>query len=486
MSSVPYAEVYYNQVRAKASHNSYQRTEGLSDQFAYWRLRSLELDLHNGNDASGWPKLDGDWYVYHSSPFDVGSTVRTFEDALQVLAGFHAAVPDHEVCTIALDIKDNFDPTHTPEQLDALINAALPGAVYTPADLLGTHSNLQQSAGQWPRLADLRGKFVFILTTGNLDSPTSHLNQYVQNGATANIRTGFVAPNISTVAQITAFNYAVWFNLTMSAVGSLGPKIFAQGFMSRAYGANSSSDWQKAVTGKAHLIGTDKVNAEHDTWARTDNTHGWPFQGIEFVVDPNTVEPGTIDGLRVKSGDFWGKADSGAMLPFAAGVVDRTHTWGVSVPASHVPDDWGKSGLMVRASAAADAANFALLRAAEGHPMRVQVRASTGGSTSAWDLNPGTSGVNAATWMYLRLVVSNGGRTVEGLGSTDGVNWVSVHRQDFTESMTLQGLAGSSHDTGKSIRYLYFPVGTTAAASLTPINIGKDVQATGFSGVYPV
>lgn len=485
MSTVPYAEVFYNQVRAKASHNSYQRTEGLSDQFAYWRLRSLELDLHNGNDGAGWPTLDGDWYVYHVSGVDQGSSVRTFKDALQVLAGFHAAVPDHEVCTIALDIKDNFDATHTPEQLDALINAALPGAVYTPADLLGSHSNLQQAAGQWPRLADLRGKFVFILTTGNLDSPTSHLNQYVQNGATANLRTGFVAPEINTAAQITAFDYAVWFNLTMSSVASLGPKIFAQGFMARAYGANSSRDWQKAVNGKAHLIGTDKVNAEQDPWARTDNLHGWPFQGIEFAVDPDTVEPGTILGLRVQSGDFWGKADSGALLPFVADGVDAVHTWGVSVPASHAPNDWGKAGLMVRASAAADAACFALLRAAGDEPTRVQVRATTGASTSAWDLDPGSSGVKASTWMYLRLVVSNGGRRVEGLGSTDGVTWVSVHRQDFDEALTLQGLAGSSHDPHAAIRYLYFPVGDTALARLDAIAIGKDVAASGFSGVYP-
>lgn len=485
MSTVPYAEVFYNQVRAKASHNSYQRTEGLSDQFAYWRLRSLELDLHNGNDGAGWPTLDGDWYVYHVSVVDQGSSVRTFKDALQVLAGFHAAVPDHEVCTIALDIKDNFDATHTPEQLDALIHAALPGAVYTPADLLGSHSNLQQAAGQWPRLADLRGKFVFILTTGNLDSPRSHLNQYVQNGATANRRTGFVAPEISTLAQITAFNYAVWFNLTMSSVANLGPTIYAMGFMARAYGANSASNWQKAVSGKAHLIGTDKVNAERDVWARTDNVRGWPFQGIENAVDPDTVEPGVIIGMRVKSGDFWGKADSGALLPFVGSDLDGVHTRGVSVPASHVPNGWGKAGLMLRASAAADAACFALLRAAEGHPMRVQVRPRSGGSTSAWDLDAATVGVNAATWLYLRLVVSQGGRRVEGLGSTDGVNWVRVHRHDFDEALTLQGLAGSSHDTGAAIRYLCFPVGDTALARLDPIAIGRDVKATAFPGVYP-
>ncbi len=51
----------YNQVQQRGSHNSYQRTEGLYDQMIYWRLRSIELDIHNGKACSGRPSLDGDW-----------------------------------------------------------------------------------------------------------------------------------------------------------------------------------------------------------------------------------------------------------------------------------------------------------------------------------------------------------------------------------------------------------------------------------------
>lgn len=477
------AQLRYNQVRAKASHNSYQRSEGLSDQFAYWRIRSLELDLHNGR--SGAPKLVGDWYVYHHS-LDTGTSVTTFSQALQLLAGFHAAVPDHEVCTIAIDLKDNFDDTHTPDQLDELINAALPGAVYTPAQFLGSNSNLQQSAGCWPTLAALRGKFVFIMTTGNLDSPDSHLNQYVDNGLKANVRTGFVAPEISKSAQITAKNYAVWFNMEIANSPALGPQVLAAGFMSRGFGGNSQSDWNKGIVGQNHLVGTDKVNSLVDPWARTDNSHGYPFQGIQVTLDPDLSEPGVVIGMQVSSGDIWGKADSCALCPLPS-TGDGIHTWGVSVPGSHTPNSYGKAGLMARSSSDPAAANFCVLRAAEGHPMRVQVRASNGASTDAWDLKPPAgNGVNVDGWMYLRIQLSNGGLLASAWGSYDALNWTLIRSQEFAQPLQLLGLVGSSHDTGASIRYLWFPVGSTPQPSaLSTLLIGKDVKAQSFAGVYP-
>jgi len=249
MSAVPYVELYYNQVRAKASHNSYQRSEGLSDQFAYWRPCSLELDLHNSNKSGRLASASRGLVCYYTSS-DHDSSVRTFSAGLQLLAGFHAAVPDHEVCTIALDIKDGFHSTHTPDQLDKLINFALPGCVFTPAQLLGSNISLQQSANAWPKLSTLRGKFVFILTTGNLDSPDSHLNQFVENGETANIRSGFVAPEISSVAQITARitrSGSIW---KLPTLPPWAARFFQDRFMSRAFSADSRSARTVRLIGK--------------------------------------------------------------------------------------------------------------------------------------------------------------------------------------------------------------------------------------------
>ena len=53
----------YHEIRAKSAHNAYERDEGLFDQLAYHRVRSLELDIHT--DKVGWPSQKDDWYVYH-------------------------------------------------------------------------------------------------------------------------------------------------------------------------------------------------------------------------------------------------------------------------------------------------------------------------------------------------------------------------------------------------------------------------------------
>jgi hypothetical protein len=324
------------------------------------------------------------------------------------------------------------------------------------------------------------------MTTGNLDSPDSHLNQYVDNGRTANIRTGFVAPEISKSSQITEKNYAVWFNMKIANSPTLGPLVRSAGFMSRGYGGNSESDWNKGIVGQNHLVGTDKVNSLVDPWARTDNSQGWPFQGIDLDVDPATSEAGTVIGMEVSSGDIWDKADSCGLCVYASG-SDGIWTWGVSVPASHTPNDYGKAGLMARASTDPAAANFCILRTAEKHPMRVQARASQGANTQSWELQPPTNnGVDIEGWMYLRLQLSNGGRSAEAWGSFDGINWSSIHRQDFNQPLTLVGIVGSSHDTDASIRYLWFPVGDSPLPNTTQtLSIGKSVRAQCFDGVYP-
>ncbi len=482
MSDTPYSALRYNQVRQKASHNSYQRSEGLADQIVYWRLRGVEFDIHNGNDSGRWPPIAQDWYVYHLSVADQGSSVRRFSDGLALLQGFHAAVPDHEVMTVALDLKDDFDDQHTPEDLDALIRKYLGDAVFMPADLGAGRSDLQAGvkAGGWPRLADLRGKFIFICTTGDLADPRSHLNQYVQNGSTANVRVCFVAPQISRESQISLKNYAVFFNMSVSNVGTLSQAVFNSGFIARSYSSDEGSSWSRAVSGKVHIIATGKVNADEDPWARTDNALGWPFAGIDVTVDPGTTEPGAVVGLEVRSGDIWGSADSfGFNYRDCGDSPDGTVVYAVAVPGSHV-NAWAKAGLMARTSLTPGAANFSVLRPAAANPVRVQVRARDAGSTSATELSTAQS-IADSGWMLLRLTVSGGGTMAQGEVSFDGVHWTSLGRQSFASPLRYQGLAVSAHDTGTAIRFLALPVGAQARLS-GQAGVGDRAQLTVFAG----
>jgi hypothetical protein len=462
MADIAYDLVRYNQVRARGSHNSYLRDEGIVDQMAYWRLRHVELDLHNTfiNRTSR-----GDWFVYHENVESQRySTVVKFSDGLKLLAGFHAAFPFHEVVTVALDLKSNLDSDHTPRILDDLIEKYLPGLVYKPKDFLGaTNTYLQQSAHAWPLLKDLRGKFIFICTTGDLDDPGSHLRQYIAGGATQ--RTCFVAPQISDVAKLTDSRYqnAVFFNMEVSVSRALGPAVLAAGYISRGFGGNSLEEFQNGVQGKNHLIGTDQVNSLRYPWSTTvRNPKGWPFEGIDISVDANVAEVGTVQDVTVSSGDLYGRRDSCAFVEYSTSpTTDVTYEYAAFVPGSFTPNQFGKAGLMARASLDPDAANFAIVRLAEKNQPRAQVRSRSGASTDEDKLKTipsGGGGINANSWVYLRLTLSNRGRTAEGFASYDGVEYVRVRKETFAAPLTLVGLVASSHNDDEVIRYAFTPI----------------------------
>ncbi len=477
MDPVSYDDIRYDQVRARGSHNSYLRDKDIPDQMVYWRLRHVELDLHNTIYNRG---SRGDWFVYHENVDSQRySTVVKFTDGLKVLAGFHAAVPQHEVVTVALDLKSNLDADHQPAVLDALIDQYLPGLVYKASEFAGTHDHLQDAAaGGWPLLKDLRGKFVFICTTGDLDDPGSHLNQYIAGGAKA--RTCFVAPQISDAGRLVDSRYvdAVFFNMDISVSPDIGPRVLAAGYVSRGFGGNSQADFQKGIDGHNHLIGTDQVNSLKYTWSNTSTPRGWPFEGNGIEVDPLTTEPGTEVGLAVTSGDLYGRSDSCAFLEYAdtAPATDAVYTYAVAVPGSNVSDRNAKAGLMVRASLDPDAANFAILRVAEKDVPRAQVRRRRGESTSEYKLDtfPTTgNGIMGNSWIHVRLSLSNGGTTVEGRVSYDGQVWVSLRVETFDAPLAYIGLVGSSHNTGVGIEYRFIPIrGFTGNAGVQRIGDG--------------
>ena len=80
-----YADLRYNEVRQTSSHNSFQRSEGIYDQVVYWRIRSLEIDLHHGKPFRD--ALKKDWYIYHVAGIDPDTTVDRFSGFLQICRG---------------------------------------------------------------------------------------------------------------------------------------------------------------------------------------------------------------------------------------------------------------------------------------------------------------------------------------------------------------------------------------------------------------
>src|SRR5437868_14570776 len=108
----PYTGPLYNQVRAKSSHNSYQRIESIGDQIVYHRVHSLELDIHMSGAA-------GDFQVFHDTD-STNNRCRTLTGCLRNITAEHDLNPNHEVITIFIDLKDAFTTGHDRATLDTI------------------------------------------------------------------------------------------------------------------------------------------------------------------------------------------------------------------------------------------------------------------------------------------------------------------------------------------------------------------------------
>ncbi|WP_224362962.1 Ca2+-dependent phosphoinositide-specific phospholipase C [Hyalangium versicolor] len=454
VSAVAQAQPVYNELRQKSSHNSYQRAEALLDQLVYHRIRSIELDIHNGK--TGWSKVAGDWFVYHEDG-DTETTCHRLSDCLDELRAFHLANPRHEVVTVWVDLKDAFETGRLPQDLDALITAKLPAAwIFKPSEVMARCagvSSLQAAvtgACTWPSSTELQGRFIFALTGGDVSSSTSKLNTYVSNGTTATSRMGFVAPDLTSTSGIGTRQYAIFFNME-SPYASLATSVHLANFVGRVWGVNDSTTWSNVAKLDVNHIATDKVSYHADTWAVTHNSLGWPFQCLDGWNCASNQEQMDVIGAEVNSGDLWNSSDSFLFAHETNSAVTATWTASVSTPNSHV-DEWGKACLMARADTAANARYFAICRAADNHKLRIQYRTATGGASSAAevDIVPADT-VDQESLSFLQLTVTYDGTQTcaSGYGSQNGTTWKLAGSKCISGLLASQGLAASSHGSGK-------------------------------------
>ncbi len=472
------AQLAFNQVRQKSSHNSYERQEAIFDQLVYHRLRSLEFDLHAARDNE--PALAGDWYVYH---FDLpGITPATsctkFSDCLGELAAFHRAVPGHEVATIFVDLKSDFGAGHSPAELDALLASALPeGALFGPADLLAAcpgaadlRAAVAGGACAWPSLEALRGKFVFALTGGDTCSPASKLSVYA--GAEAGARAAFVAPEVGgacDVAALTQDRKTVFVNMKSGAASDeSAPLVRAAGLVGRVYDLNDEGAWRRAFDAGAHVLATDKVNVREDPWADLSDGLAWPFGCFGGACAGAPAEAAPPVGVGVGSGDVDGASDSFFFVYDRPGAGPQAWSAYVSTENSHV-EPFAKGCLMARGDAGPAAPYFAVCRPADENRIRVQFRDAEGQGTQIVAgvplAPPGT--VPHESWAFVKLELepaAGGGVTATGWASRDGAAWTRVASHAFAAPLGLQGLAASGHGDPNPVTFYFGQIARSSGA----------------------
>lgn len=451
----------YDEVRAKAVHNAYQRDEGLFDQLVHHRARALELDVHV--TKSGWPTVPGDYFVYHDGG-DGETSCHRLSDCLDAVASFHRAVPDHEVVTLLLDLKSSLaEPDHGPSALDARLAAHFDAAtLFTPSDLVaacpGAKTLRAAVTGScaWPAVDALRGKVIVALTGGSSCASGGPMG-YIDGGASALERRAFAAAEVSASCGFASLEKAsgvVFANMSYEerANASLA---HSAGLVSRVWSANDAGAWDELILAKTNLLATDKVNAAKDPWARTHSSKGYPFACMGDCVLP-LEESAQLLTVSVRSGDIWGKADGFYFLSRKLDVATaRSHRGFVSVVSSHV-EPWAKGCLMARASLAVDAPYFAICRAADQHLLRIQHRKSQGADSVAVEATvaaPDT--IDGPDVPFVRLDVALGGKSATGYGSVDGKTWVTLGTQSFSSPLVHQGIAASGHSSSVPVRFVF-------------------------------
>jgi hypothetical protein len=494
-------DVPYDRVLQKSIHNAYARDEPIVDQLVYHRIRSLELDIHTRR--AGAAAAPGTWFVYHEDvPFMGDTSCERLGDCLAQVAAFHRALPRHEVVTLFLDLKDDFDHGHSPADLDrALADALGIENILRPGDLLGTcpgAAHVRDAVTgdcQFPSLRALRGKFIVATTGGTACDAKSPVARYLGHAPVE--RLAFAAPNAHAACPVETYDALpdiVFFNLPLSE-RARAREVERRGLVARIYGGGTegglddASDFALArMSGATHLA-TDKVSAEASAWSSSQRGRGFPFTCLG--CSDAATESGAVLGVRAQSGDQYGARDS-AMLAYEHGDGPATWTSLVAVPSSHV-EPFAKGCLVARESLDPDAASVAICRPFDTHAPRAQLRARRGEETKTI-LASSVDGLSPESLAYLRLAIAPGpGRSDVALSvSPDGRVWSAVLKTTVRALLPIRGVSVSSHGRAP-VKALFAGLVSeergsarvVSANDLAPRALGPGTQGEVFDGTVP-
>ena len=183
-------QLAYSSTTGVGVHNSYDKAA-----FPYFAdaldsgAGMLELDV--------WTNVFGSsWRVSHDNPLGnnnncanattvsrlrTNSKDRDLGGCLTDIRTWHDANPGHRPIVLKVEMKDGFlgSSGRGPDAFDALVSGKLGDALLRPADLVGSHADLDEAvqADGFPTRAQLAGKFIVELIPGTVEeqNPLDHL-----------------------------------------------------------------------------------------------------------------------------------------------------------------------------------------------------------------------------------------------------------------------------------------------------------------------
>lgn len=285
-------DVRLNEMQVIGSHNSYHvenpaisgavidlayTAAPLEEQFSNQGVRQIELDVFADPDGTRWRPFGVAGYkVLHIETIDEGATCETLVLCLGEVKSWSDANPTHMPIAIQIELKDTDDlPTVPPvplfigtPQLDALDAEILSvfdqDSIITPDDVRGGHATLEDAilTDGWPRIADVRGKVMFLLDNKR--------NEYVAGHPSLQGRVAFApsAPGLPDAAFLKL-------NDPLDPGAHIAERV-AEGYMVRTRADNTP-----ALARDNDTTMRDAALASGAQWVSTD----WPAPGMAARFD---------------------------------------------------------------------------------------------------------------------------------------------------------------------------------------------------------
>lgn len=258
----------YNQVSMKASHNSYQRDETITEQISWNSEKNyncgcgeLELDISQSDDGLSWSV--GHVPGYHKY-------YRQLSSFLSDLMVWSNNNPGHDVITLYLDLKhtatDDF-----PDQLDQYIMERFLVDMFSPGTLMTNAATLSQGVldnGGMPYLEELKGKFIICLTGNSGDKEKYATTSPKERLCFADKDTD--CDQMPSDDHCVFFNFHIYHSKRDDWMEIFKKCVLLSNVIIRAYIANSEDNWDDCLSSGCNLIATDKIS--NYQWAEVGDT----------------------------------------------------------------------------------------------------------------------------------------------------------------------------------------------------------------------
>lgn len=280
------ADAPYDEVAQIACHNCYDKKYAAKFYDVLNTTKTVEIDFYDAKNSDQDGRKNGYWYVRHDQDGSSsgnenncagnGNGSSGLQACLEDVVRWHNDHPGHDVINVIFDKKQDWGDGRQPVDFDSLVSYVIPSdALYRPISLLGDAKSLREAVSKksWPKMSELSGKIVLVLTGGKKDHHNETQSEYVAARGTGVL---FVAPDTDSTGDVngkpnefndTTAGYVVWYNIKngTSKQSEIGQLIRSKNYVSRLWGGDSTpcdfasqclnyialTDFSKTCSGKA-------------------------------------------------------------------------------------------------------------------------------------------------------------------------------------------------------------------------------------------